>query len=1036
MQSDGGMCPIKDFIGSRAILSGPAGGVIGYSKNTFLNDLPHHFRKDHFKGIIGFDMGGTSTDVSRYDLIKNHNEIVFDSEIAGITIKSPHLDINTVAAGGGSRLFFENNVFKVGPESSGANPGPICYGNQGYLSITDANLILGRIQTKYFPKLFGKNRNEELDLNASKSGFEELTLKINKVLGTNMNLYDVAYGFIKVANENMCRPIRNLTQGKGIDQRNDLLNIFGGAGGQHACEIAQMLRISGIYIHKFAGILSAYGLAQADVVIENSRPITMTLNNEKLEEINSVFKELGEKNMKRLTDQGFFEEDIKHLNFLNLRYQGTDTSLMILEQKDKGFEEQFVENYKREFGFYLKDRNILVDNLRVRSVANKMKTSPSNLMNSEFEKDFLPSEVRPLSFEIVYFKDHIISNKLKEIETPCYSMDSLAKNTFINGPALILNQTGTIFVDLEWRALITEQNDIFLHPLFEKDQKKIEKTLPSTADPIELAIFGNRFMSIAEQMGRTLQRTSISTNIKERLDFSCALFGPQGDLVANAPHLPVHLGSMQEAVKFQINHLKESWKEKEVIISNHPKAGGSHLPDITVISSVWNEGKPVFYVASRGHHADVGGITPGSMPPMSKELKEEGVAIVSEKLVIKEEFQEETITKILLDDGKGTRTLKDNISDLKAQVAANNKGISLINELIHEYGLDYVLTYMRFIQENAEECVRRMLVELSLKNHLKEHDYVEEHDFMDDGSIIKLKLIIDRKERSAIFDFTGTGLQVLGNTNNPRAVTMSAIIYCLRCLVNKEIPLNQGCLVPIKIIIPSGSLLDPDDEAAIVGGNVLTSQRVTDVILKAFKACAASQGCMNNVTFGNNVFSYYETIAGGGGAGPGFNGQHGVHSHMTNTRITDPEILEIRYPVILRKFNLRDDESGGKGKFQGGEGVVREFEFLEPVQFSVLSERRVFRPYGMNGGQDGKTGMNLVFQHKKKKWKNLGGKNSLDLVKYDRILIFTPGGGGFGKLGEKENEHIKESNEWDNMGNKQMLDHGSLQYYQKIQEGV
>lgn len=988
--------------------------------------------EEKFKGIIGFDMGGTSTDVSRFDLIKNQNDIVFDSEIAGITIKSPHLDINTVAAGGGSRLFFENNVFKVGPESSGANPGPICYGNNGYLSITDANLILGRINTKYFPKCAGKNRNQELDFESAWNAFEKLTVEINKVLGSNMNVFEVAYGFIKVANENMCRPIRNLTQGKGIDQRNDLLNIFGGAGGQHACEVAQMLNISGIYLHKFAGILSAYGLAQADVVIENSTPASLVLNNLVHDEIKQHFQELGESNMKGLKDQGFLESEVRHLKFLNLRYQGTDTSLMILESEEKDFAEQFVENYKREFGFYLKDRDILIDNMRVRSIANKMPGVVKDVHESGYnENNFSKSQARQLTNENVYFQDHS-SNQLKPFETPVYMMESLQLNTFLDGPALIINQTGTIVVDLGWRALITRQSDIFMHPTQEKPTNKSKQQVPSIADPIELAIFGNRFMSIAEQMGRTLQRTSISTNIKERLDFSCALFGPNGDLVANAPHLPVHLGSMQEAVKFQINHLKSEWKENEVIVSNHPKAGGSHLPDITVISSVWSGGKPVFYVASRGHHADIGGITPGSMPPMSKTLIEEGVAIVSEKLVLGEEFQEKTITKILLAEGKGTRSLNDNISDLKAQVAANNKGIALINELIKQYGLEYVLTYMKFIQENAEECVRRMLIELSFKNNLKEYDYVEEQDYMDDGTLIKLKLTIDRQTRSAIFDFSGTGIQVLGNTNNPRAVTMSAIIYCLRCLVNKEIPLNQGCLAPISVIIPPGSLLDPDDDAAIVGGNVLTSQRVTDVVLKAFKACAASQGCMNNVTFGNQSFSYYETIAGGGGAGPSFNGQSGVHSHMTNTRITDPEILEIRYPVLLRKFNLRDDQSGGSGHFKGGEGVVREFEFLEPVKFSILSERRVFRPYGMNGGEEGKAGLNLVFDHTKQRWKNLGGKNSVNLERFDRVLISTPGGGGFGKIGST----LQQWEEKGKGGNKLIIESGSLNYFQKIQEGV
>lgn len=1027
MQSDGGLCPINDFIGSRAILSGPAGGVIGYSKNTNLLTIPSEYLTKAFKGIIGFDMGGTSTDVSRFDLHSGQSEIVFDSEIAGISIKSPHLDINTVAAGGGSRLFFENNVFKVGPESSGASPGPICYGNKGFVSLTDANLLLGRIQSRYFPKIFGSSQKEPLDLQATVKSFEEITKEINASLSTKLNIYEVAFGFVKVANENMCRPIRNLTQGKGIDPRNDILNIFGGAGGQHACEIAEMLGISAVFLHKYAGILSAYGLAQADVVAESSKPRNCALNKE---DFLLVFKELVEKNSENLEQQGFSAQEIQHLRFLNLRYQGTDTALMIVEPQNKDFEASFVESYKREFGFFLKDREILVDNVRVRSFANKNSTKTSESREKSENLEYKLSEITPLSHENVYFFDEN-AKKLSCFLTPAYDLAELPPQSLLKGPAIILNGNSTLILKPNWQALITLSKDMFLTQISSNTTKSNKLSIPSKADPIELAIFANRFMSIAEQMGRTLQRTSISTNIKERLDFSCALFGPQGDLVANAPHLPVHLGSMQETVKFQINHLSSSWKENEVIITNHPKAGGSHLPDITVISPVWHQGRPVFYVASRGHHSDIGGATPGSMPPNSRSLEEEGVAIVSEKLVINQEFQEDFIEKVLRMGG--SRCIGDNISDLKAQVAANNKGISLVNELIGEYGLDYVLGYMKFIQENAEECVRKMLVELSLRNNMLENDYVKEEDFMDDGTIISLKLTINRNTRSAIFDFSGTGLQVLANTNNPRSVTMSAIIYCLRCLVNKEIPLNSGCMTPINVIIPPGSLLDPDESAAIVGGNVLTSQRVTDVVLKAFKVCAASQGCMNNVTFGTKDFSYYETIAGGGGAGPGFHGQDGVHSHMTNTRITDPEILEIRYPVILRRFGLRQDCSGGAGEFKGGEGTIREFEFLEDVKFSVLSERRVFAPYGMMGGKEGKKGINLFVEPNTGKLINIGGKNSLDVRKSQRVIIISPGGGGYGIEKEgKEKEIVGENKKEE----RTYLNFGSLGVYEKNQEGA
>ncbi len=589
----------------------------------------------------------------------------------------------------------------------------------------------------------------------------------------------------------------------------------------------------------------------------------------------------------------------------------------------------------------------------------------------------------------------------------------------IDGPAIVMQDTSTILIEPGCSSEITQYGDIVITVA-----TKSYLEIGTQADPVQVSIFGNLFMSIAEQMGRTLQRTAISTNIKERLDFSCAIFDETGGLVANAPHQPVHLGAMSEAVRQQAKLQGKLLKRGDVLLTNHPIAGGSHLPDITVITPVWQaQGSgateeqstfslPIFYVASRGHHADIGGISPGSMPPFSRELKEEGACIKSFKLVENGVFNEEGITELLQSPGKikrkpgetairGTRLLSDNLSDLKAQVAANQRGIDLLLEMVEHFtmekttGLQIVQAYMHHIQSNAEEAVRNMLKELSLREGLAEVDTVEASDFLDDGSELFLRLTIDRRDGSAIFDFTGTGSELWGNLNAPRAVTHSAILYSLRCLIDQEIPLNQGCLNPIKVIIEDGSLLAPSENAAVVGGNVLTSQRITDVILKAFRACAASQGCMNNFTFGNDNFGYYETIGGGAGAGPGWHGQSGVHTHMTNTRITDPEILERRYPVMLREFSIRNN-SGGSGIYSGGNGLVREVEFLEPLNTAILSERRVHQPYGLNGGEPGRCGRNLFIRNDGSML-HLGGKNEISAEPGDRIRIETPGGGGYGK---------------------------------------
>ena len=1014
MQSDGGLTGADHFKGSNAILSGPAGGVVGYARTTSIKNFNRQLP------IIGFDMGGTSTDVSRYG---TDYELTHETETAGVRIQAPQMHIKTVAAGGGSRLFFRNGLFEVGPESAGAHPGPACYRKHGHLAITDANLVLGRLHPGYFPKIFGPTEDQALDVEATRSAFAKLTATINahsRERGLpEMSAEQVALGFIRVANEVMVRPIREISVMRGFDTKEHVLACFGGAGGQHACAIARELGISRIFIHRFAGVLSAYGMGLANIVEERQEPAALVYDADTKSTLSARLNSLNTVATNALLQQGYPQSQIESKRFLNLRYQGTDTALMIPEpesltynaeltncglgfansspelQSSAGsfpdYGQAFREIYRREFGFELVNRDILVDDVRVRVTAN----SPSLQKFPIANKSGTP---QPDSQTRCYFESgwH---------DTPIFLLDQLGAGQRLDGPAILMQDTSTILIEPGCFAEITEFGDVVITV-----ETKTQREIGTQSDPIQLSIFSNLFMSIAEQMGRTLQRTAISTNIKERLDFSCAIFDESGGLVANAPHVPVHLGAMSDAVRRQIELQGNQLREGDVLVSNHPIAGGSHLPDITVITPVWRDGRPIFFIASRGHHADIGGISPGSMPPFSRKLLEEGVCIKSFKLVENGVFNEEGITELLLEPGtlprgpgeasmSGARQLSDNLSDLKAQVAANQRGIDLLLEMVEHYSLDVVQAYMQHIQANAEAAVRQMLTDLSEREGLKKVDSLSAQDFLDDGSPIVLKITIDRRDGSAVFDFTGTGPELWGNLNAPRAVTNSAILYGLRCLIPQDIPLNQGCLNPIKVIVPEGTLLSPSEHAAVVGGNVLTSQRVTDVILRAFHACAASQGCTNNFTFGNERFGYYETIGGGAGAGASWHGQSGVHTHMTNTRITDPEILERRFPVMLREFSIRQG-TGGDGKFRGGDGLVREVEFLEPLNAAILSERRVYAPYGLDGGEPGTCGRNLFLRNDGTTL-SLGGKNEIHAEAGERFRIETPGGGGYGTPDKK-----------------------------------
>ncbi|KAF2267471.1 hypothetical protein CC78DRAFT_614200 [Lojkania enalia] len=1061
MQSDGGLVDVDIFSGLKAILSGPAGGVVGYALTSYdpKTKIP----------VIGFDMGGTSTDVSRYG--SGRYDHVFETTTAGVTIQSPQLDINTVAAGGGSRLFWRNGLFVVGPESASAHPGPACYRKGGPLTITDANLLLGRLLPDFFPKIFGKNEDEGLDPEATEQLFKELAEQINKeISGGNknkeMSLDEIAQGFIKIANETMTRPIRSLTEARGHDTSKHRLATFGGAGGQHAVAIAEALGISQILVHRYSSVLSAYGMALADVVDERQEPESKVWSDKKdvREYLQNKMKDLKAKSTATLKDQGFEEDQIHFEEYLNLRYRGTESALMVVkptkEEAEKeydgdqwAFGKAFIRQHEQEFGFTLPDRDIIVDDVRARGIGKTFK-------GLEKTVDQQLKEIKPKSLgrdEKQYAKRQVYFEGGRQ-ETAIYKLEDLAIGDRVQGPAIIADGTQTIVVTPGASALLINTHIVI--NIGENDGQD-KKTDTKEMDPILLSIFAHRFMAIAEQMGRALQKTSVSTNVKERLDYSCALFDSEGGLVANAPHLPVHLGSMSTCVRKQASIWKGKLKKGDVLVSNHPMFGGTHLPDITVITPAFSGDKIIFYVASRAHHADIGGILPGSMPPHSRELFQEGAAIKSEKLVSEGHFDEKRITELLLDEPgqypgcSGTRCLSDNLNDLKAQIAANQKGINLINTLMSDYGEEVVKFYMTNIQQNAETSVRNLLKEVYKRFEGQDLSAI---DYMDDGSPIKLKVSIDPGKGEAIFDFSGTGPEVYGNINAPEAVTYSAIIYCLRCLISEDIPLNQGCLTPIHVLIPKKSFLSPSDNAAVVGGNVLTSQRVTDVVLKAFRACAASQGDTNNLTFGfggtslgegnkrkdTKGFGYYETIAGGSGAGPTWNGTSGVHTHMTNTRITDSEVFERRYPVLLREFGLRKG-SAGCGMHPGGEGVIRDIEFRIPVQVSILSERRVYHPYGMNGGGDAACGLNIwvrkidrraidqnsdskvtsggedattsgavealerkdggvkqkVDEKVEYRYINLGAKNTASMRPGERIIVYTPGGGGWGKEGQE-----------------------------------
>ncbi|KAK6949159.1 hypothetical protein Daesc_009233 [Daldinia eschscholtzii] len=988
MQSDGGLVSHKNFNGLKGILSGPAGGVVGHARTSFDGTSP----------IVGFDMGGTSTDVSRYGGSFEH---VFETTTAGVSIQSPQLDINTVAAGGGSMLFWRDGLFKVGPDSAGAHPGPASYRKGGPLTVTDANLFLGRLIPDYFPKIFGPTENLPLDIDIVVQKFEELTAQINADTGRSMTPLEVAHGFIDVANESMSRPIRALTEAKGFETQQHALATFGGAGGQHACEIAKKLGIKRIVIHKYSSILSAYGMALAEVVQEAQEPSSEILSEESLTRLMARMQDLKAKVTEGLLAQGIQEAAIEHEQYLNLRYQGTDTNFMILAPVDGDWRSALEKEHLRELSFvFPRDKKVHIDDVRVRGVGKSTEVSHDNSkLVKELKSNF--SEVKEGEDRITqaYFSEGGLQ------PTKVFRLNAIAPGSIVNGPAIIIDNTQTIVVVPGSQARVLTSH-VVINLVDEKPQQSQEEQ-ELVVDPIKLSIFGHRFMSIAEQMGRALQKTSVSINIKERLDFSCAIFSPDGQLVANAPHVPVHLGSMSYAVKYQHNLHKGKLRPGDVLVTNHPEAGGTHLPDITVITPVFDTD---------------GGYRGNSMPPDSTELWQEGAAIKSFFLVRDNHFDEDGIVKILLEPGKypnssGSRRLADNLSDLKAQVAANNKGSNLIKALMEEYGKHTVHFYMAKIQENAEVSVRNYLKSAYKRYGSKP---LKAKQFLDNGSMMKVSITID-ESGFGTFDFTGTSCEMLSNMNAPPAITYSALIYTLRLLIGSDIPLNQGCLAPTKVILPKNCFLNPSSGPAVCCGNTLTSQRLVDLLLNAFRAASGSQGCMNCFGFFGNCrddsgepqsgfgFSYGETICGGEGAGPTWHGASAVQIHMTNTRTTDIEIIEKRYPVLVREFSIRKG-SGGRGKYSGGCGIVRDWECRHPLTFGLITERRVHRPYAMMGGEPGQCGANYWVQKLEdgsERWVNIGSRGQVDMKEGDRCVIHTPGGGGWGVpegLGEDDDE--------------------------------
>jgi 5-oxoprolinase (ATP-hydrolysing) len=956
MMSSGGLTSAELFQGKDAILSGPAGGVVGMAETG---------RSAGFTRVIGFDMGGTSTDVSHFD---GEYERAFETEVAGVRMRAPMMLIHTVAAGGGSILHFDGARFRVGPDSAGANPGPKCYRRGGPLAVTDANVMVGKLLPEFFPKIFGPTRDLPLDADAVRAGFDEIAREV----GDGRAPEAVADGFIRIAVANMANAIKKISVQRGYDVTRYALNCFGGAGGQHACLVADALGMTKVLIHPFSSLLSAYGMGLANIRATREQAIETEFGDAALDAIGAVGSRLGQDATRELDRQGVPERAIKVLIKAHIRYAGTDTALVVEAGTLASMKAAFEAAHQARFGFIDASKTLVVEAVSVEAIG----------AGATFDEPAHAATPGPLPAPAL--RTRFYSGGSWHAAS-VFTRDQLSIGHAVAGPAIIIEPHQTIVLEPGWRAGVTDKN----HLVLERAVKLARPPAIGTeADPVMLEVFNNLFMSIAEQMGVALQNTAYSVNIKERLDFSCAVFAADGKLVANAPHMPVHLGSMDRAVETVIRENAGAIAPGDVYAINAPYNGGTHLPDITVCTPVFDDpGKVIqFWVASRGHHADVGGISPGSMSPNATTIEEEGVYIDNFKLVAGGHFRERELHALFTGARYPARNPVQNINDLKAQIAANEKGARELRRMVEHFTLPVVEAYMRHVQDNAAESVRRVIDAL--------HDCAFSYE-MDQGTVINVKITVDKSKREATVDFTGTSPQQATNFNAPEPVARAAVLYVFRVMVDDDIPMNAGCLQPINIIIPNRSLLSPEYPAAVVAGNVETSQAVTDCLFGALGALAAAQGTMNNLNFGNSKYQYYETICSGSPAGPGFPGTDAVHTHMTNTRLTDPEILEFRYPVVLEDFHVRKG-SGGRGKWNAGDGIRRTIRFLEKMDCTILSGHRRVRPFGLAGGEDGQTGENSV-RRKNGRIEKLEGCAATVLEAGEAIIIQPPTAGGYGR---------------------------------------
>ncbi len=955
MQSNGGLAEAHRFQGKDAILSGPAGGIVGAARTAEMAGLHR---------IIGFDMGGTSTDVALYD---GAFERAFETAVAGVRMRAPMMAINTVAAGGGSILHFDGARVRVGPDSAGANPGPASYRRGGPLTVTDANVCVGKIQPAHFPAIFGPGGDAPLDAEAVRAGFADLAAR--------MGVADpraAAEGFLRVAVANMANAIKQVSVQKGHDVTRFALQCFGGAGGQHACLVADELGMETVFIHPYAGVLSAYGMGLADQAVLREQAVERAFDDTALPDLHAVAAQLGEAARATLLDQGAAPDRVRvHLS-VHLRYAGTEAALPVPLTGAKDIVAAFTAAHRARFGFATPDRPLVAELVAVEALAEgeevREPTLPRRQAGAPEPIDFVP-----------------MWSGRQEHRTPVFERTELRAGDLLPGPALVREANATTVVEPGWTAEVTERD----HMLMRRTEKLPSRVQAGSdrPDPVLLELFNNLFMNVAEQTGAVLQNTSLSVNIKERLDFSCAIFDAEGGLVANAPHVPVHLGAMGESVRTVLRSRSANLRPGDVVALNNPFNGGTHLPDVTVITPVFDpDGREIrFFVGSRGHHADIGGTTPGSTPPDSRTLEDEGVVIDDFLLVDQGHFQEDAFRALLATAKYPARSPDVNVADIKAQVAANERGVQELARVVHQFGWDTVSAYMRHVMDNAEEAVRRVIGRIGDGAF----DYT-----MDNGTPLRVAVSVDRAARTAIVDFTGTGPQNSGNFNAPPAVTRAVVLYVFRCLVGEDIPLNDGCLKPLTLRIPAGTFLSPAPGAAVVAGNTEVSQATCNALFGALGRLACSQATMNNVLFGDATRQYYETICGGMGAGPDGDGASAIHTHMTNTRMTDPEILELRYPVVQEAFAIRRG-SGGAGRNRGGDGSERRIRFKEPMTIVVVASRREVAPFGLEGGADGLPGRQWV-ERADGGVETMSGTSRTELRPGDVFVIQTPGGGGFG----------------------------------------